>query len=178
MFKPHQFSHKFSSQVTMIAIGSIVSSLSVSLVSLPQQSIASEYHVDRDRLVPRFSFREATSTHIIAGDPGKAIVKISGKAEMALAKHLSKTGAKMYGAFWCGHCANQKELFGKEAFTKVKYIECDAKGTNAQPKLCTQARIKGFPTWKFKNGKQIEGTATLAALAEASGYKGDRNFKN
>ena len=110
MFKPHQFNHKFSPQVTMIAIGSIVSSLSVSLVSLPQQSIASEYHLDRDRLVPR--------SHIIAGDPGKAIVKISGKAEIALAKHLSKTGAKMYGAFWCGHCANQKEVFGKEAFTE------------------------------------------------------------
>jgi hypothetical protein len=170
MFKPHQFSHKFSPKVSIIAIGLLVSSLSVSLVSLPQQSIASEYHVDRDRLVPR--------SHIIAGEPGKAIVNTSDKAEVALAKHLNKTGAKMYGAFWCGHCANQKELFGKEAFAKVKYIECDAKGTNAQPTLCTQAGIKGFPTWKFKNGKQIEGTATLAALAEASGYKGDLNFKN
>lgn len=31
--------------------------------------------------------------------------------------------AKMYGAYWCTHCFHQKELLGKQAMTKVKYVE-------------------------------------------------------
>ena len=29
---------------------------------------------------------------------------------IALAKHLSAIGAKMYGAFWCSHCVEQKQV--------------------------------------------------------------------
>lgn len=29
---------------------------------------------------------------------------------LALAKHLNSIGAKMYGAFWCSHCVEQKEV--------------------------------------------------------------------
>src|SRR5690242_11019622 len=30
----------------------------------------------------------------------------------AFAQALSASGTKMYGAFWCSHCNNQKALFG------------------------------------------------------------------
>ena len=43
---------------------------------------------------------------------------------VALAKHLKETGAKMYGAFWCSHCLDQKLLFGSEAVKEMPYIEC------------------------------------------------------
>ncbi|HEY9888334.1 MAG TPA: hypothetical protein V6D02_08030, partial [Candidatus Obscuribacterales bacterium] len=33
--------------------------------------------------------------------------------EGQLAQHLTAQGATMYGAFWCPHCADQKELFGE-----------------------------------------------------------------
>lgn len=29
---------------------------------------------------------------------------------LALAKHLQLIGAKMYGAFWCSHCLEQKQV--------------------------------------------------------------------
>lgn len=29
---------------------------------------------------------------------------------IALAKHLNAIGAKMYGAFWCSHCVEQKQV--------------------------------------------------------------------
>lgn len=29
---------------------------------------------------------------------------------IALAKHLHSIGAKMYGAFWCSHCNEQKQV--------------------------------------------------------------------
>src|SRR5205814_3696121 len=48
----------------------------------------------------------------------------------ALADHLSATGAKMYGAFWCPHCQQQKELFGRSV-TRLPYIECSPNGQGA-----------------------------------------------
>ncbi len=117
-------------------------------------------------------------TNLIAGDAGKAIVNTSGASEIALAKHLRKKGVKMYGAFWCGHCAQQKELFGQQAFSQINYIECDPKGKNPQPQKCTQAGIKGFPTWQLPNGKTLPGQAPLSDLAKVSGYTGLSNFKN
>jgi hypothetical protein len=100
----------------------------------------------------------------------------SGAAEIGLARHLTNIGAKMYGAWWCPHCHEQKLLFGKTAFTKVKYIECDSKAKNSQPQLCSQKGIKGYPSWEIK-GKLYPGVRTLEQLTELSGYQGNQGFK-
>jgi hypothetical protein len=83
----------------------------------------------------------------------------------------------MYGAYWCPHCYEQQQLFGKQAWSIVKHVECaeDAR-ENPQPKVCNKAGIKGFPTWKIR-GKLDAGVKTLARLSELTGYRGDRNFK-
>lgn len=106
----------------------------------------------------------------------RAIATSSGRAEMSLAEHLSRQGVKMYGAHWCGACSHQKNLFGQQAFTKVQYIECGTNGPGLQ--LCRQANIRAFPTWKLPNGHTIIGSAPLTALADASGYRGPRSFRN
>jgi hypothetical protein len=98
-------------------------------------------------------------------------------AEVGLARHLKRTKAKFYGAYWCPFCTKQKELFPKEALAYINYIECDAGGKNPRPDLCTKAKIKGFPTWEIK-GRRYSGLLSLEELAELSGYKGDRNFQN
>ena len=36
--------------------------------------------------------------------------------------YLKETGAKMYGAFWCSHCEDQKETFGAGA-SDLPYVE-------------------------------------------------------
>lgn len=92
----------------------------------------------------------------------------------ALARHLSKIGAKMYGAYWCPHCQHQKTLFGA-AIGRIRYIECDPQGDNAQPQLCQAAKIQGYPTWEI-NGKLYPGSQSLETLANLSGYKGPRRF--
>jgi hypothetical protein len=107
---------------------------------------------------------------------GWAITTQSGKAEIALAKHLSAIGVKEYGAFWCPHCYEQKQLFGQQAFALINYIECDPKGKNPQRQLCLKEEIQGFPTWKIK-GKLYAGTQSLEKLAQLSGYTGATNFK-
>jgi protein-disulfide isomerase len=98
-------------------------------------------------------------------------------AKVALASHLKQVGAKFYGTYWCPYCSKQKEMFGKEAFSQLNYIECDPKGTNPRPDLCQKANINGFPTWEI-NGQQYGGVQSLEQLADLSRYKGDRHFGN
>lgn len=107
---------------------------------------------------------------------GWEITTTSSSAEIALAEHLTNSGIKMYGAFWCPHCYEQKELFGKEAFAKVKYIECAEGGVDPKPDLCKAAGIEGYPAWEI-NGKIESGVQTLQRLANLSNYTGPTNFK-
>jgi glutaredoxin len=122
-------------------------------------------------------FNTKNQSNLLAANPVYQVKNNSGQAEVALAKHLNKINAKMYGAFWCPHCGEQKELFGKQAVVYIKYIECDSNGTNPRPDLCKKAGVRAYPTWEI-NGKKYEGTRTLINLANLSGYKGRRDFKN
>ena len=90
---------------------------------------------------------------------------------MALAEHLTAKGAVMYTAYWCPHCHEQKELFGKEASAKLKIVECAADGRNSQADLCRAKNVQGYPSWEI-NGTVDSGVKTLQKLAELSGYKG------
>ena len=94
----------------------------------------------------------------------------SGSYEAQLANHLDETGATMYGAYWCPHCADQKEMFG-QALDLVPYVECAADGENAQPQLCKDKQIQGYPTWEI-NGELYPGTQSLDTLADLSGFEG------
>ncbi|KAM1062513.1 hypothetical protein EV2_027590 [Malus domestica] len=91
---------------------------------------------------------------------------------IALAKHLSAIGAKMYGAFWCSHCVEQKQMFGSEAAKLLNYVECFPggfrKGTIMQ-KECFDVGIEGFPTWVI-NGQVLSGEKELMELAQESGF--------
>ena len=88
----------------------------------------------------------------------------------ALAIHLAKSGAKMYGAFWCPHCKQQKLYFGASA-GRLPYVECSPDGQNApQSKECADAGIQSYPTWVI-NGKHIEEVMTPKQLADATGFQ-------
>jgi hypothetical protein len=85
------------------------------------------------------------------------------------AKCLKSKGVRMYGAWWCPHCVNQKEAFGY-AFQYVNYTECGEEGkphsVNAQ---CKQAGIAHFPTWQFADGSRTEGELPLNVLSRKTG---------
>jgi len=88
----------------------------------------------------------------------------------ALALHLARSGAKMYGAFWCPHCQQQKEIFGASA-DRLPYIECSPNGQGSpQASECRTARIESYPTWII-NGKRTEEVMSLKQLAEATGFQ-------
>jgi hypothetical protein len=88
--------------------------------------------------------------------------------EAQLAQHLTATGGVMYGAYWCPHCADQIAMF-QQAADQVPYIECAADGLNAQPDLCRQKGVKGYPTWEIE-GQLYPGVKSLGDLAAMSGF--------
>lgn len=91
--------------------------------------------------------------------------------ENQLADYLTNTGAKMYGAYWCPHCARQKQLFSHAAHL-IPYIECDPRGANANVDLCNTIGITAYPTWQI-NGEFYLGAQPLKRLAILSGFETD-----
>jgi len=85
-----------------------------------------------------------------------------------LAKFMTEKGMIMYGAYWCPHCQDQKELFAG-AVEYIDYVECDAKGASANPDECAAQNITSYPTWVFQ-GVQYKGYKSLSELAKLSGF--------
>lgn len=83
------------------------------------------------------------------------------------AQCLKESGVKMYGAWWCPHCQNQKKLFG-DAFQYVDYVECSPGGTKTMSSQCQSAGVEGYPTWTFADGTKRSGEQSFEDLSEAS----------
>lgn len=88
----------------------------------------------------------------------------------SFAKCVSSKGVRMYGAWWCPHCAEQKEAFGY-AFQYVKYVECSPEGKRDINEVCKQAGIKHFPTWQFADGSRTEGELPITDISQKTGCK-------
>lgn len=90
--------------------------------------------------------------------------------EAQIADHLTATGAKMYGAYWCPHCATQKSYFGGAA-SRIPYVECDPEGIDSEAALCEAAGITAYPTWVIA-GEYYLGAQPLIKLERLSGFEG------
>ncbi len=99
----------------------------------------------------------------------------STQREITLARHLKSAGIVMYSAYWCPHCNEQKEMFGKEAVSELVIVECAVDGQNNQRELCERKGITGYPTWEI-NGQLESGIQSLKELAIKSGYIDTRKF--
>ncbi len=96
-------------------------------------------------------------------------VKPASQSVIALAQHLTKTGAHMYGSYTCPHCQVQKLLFGS-AFKDIDYVECNPDAEKSRSTLCLEKGIEAYPTWEI-NGQLYEGAKSLKELAKLSGFK-------
>ncbi len=88
----------------------------------------------------------------------------------SLAVCLTQKGAKMYGTDWCPHCINTKKLFG-ESFSKITFINCDPKNTQAPADIniqCRTAGIEWYPTRIYK-WEKYSWELSLEKLSEISG---------
>jgi uncharacterized membrane protein len=94
-----------------------------------------------------------------------AITTMSTSQAVEVAKMLRQSNAKMYGAFWCSHCYDQKQTLGLPAFQSVQYIECSRDGYQSQADLCRERNIPGYPTWEV-DGKLYPGEQSLEELQQ------------
>jgi hypothetical protein len=120
----------------------------------------------------------------------KRIQRDSTPQAVELARRLSSSnGNKVYTAYWCPHCARQRELFGRQAWALLSStnnddattsgtgsveVECAPGGYRANPALCRRDGIDGYPTWKIQ-GQTFSGEVPLAVLAQAVG---DAEFRD
>ncbi len=86
----------------------------------------------------------------------------------AFAKCIAQTGTKFYGAFWCPHCAAQKQEFGTSE-KYLPYVECSLPDESGQTQICIQNNIQSYPTWVFPNGSRLTGTTPLQTLSQKTG---------
>jgi hypothetical protein len=113
-----------------------------------------------------------TAVLVVAGFGGayylgqrKRVSRLDGFAQCIAGK-----GAKMYGLYWCTHCAEQKEMFGA-SFQFIPYIECGIKGSRNEEQSCMNVGVKNFPTWQFADGERREGPQPLQLLSEKTGCR-------
>jgi glutaredoxin len=92
-----------------------------------------------------------------------AIKKKSSERALLVAERLKNLDAKMYGAYWCSHCNNQKQVLGIEGSKMFRYVECDKEGFNSEAKLCRSKNVPGYPTWEIK-GQFYPGEKELGEL--------------
>ena len=104
-----------------------------------------------------------------------AITTSSSSQKIKFAKFLTENNIKMYSAYWCPHCHDQKQLFGKDAVKELKVIECAKDGKDNEYELCQTKGISGFPSWEI-SGEIISGTRDLNELAIKTDYQGDLNL--
>lgn len=89
----------------------------------------------------------------------------SSQEALSLANDLSNLNSKMYGAFWCSHCYDQKQSLGLQAMQSIPYVECDKDGYNNQRQLCRERDVPGYPTWEI-GGELFPGERSLDELRE------------
>ena len=105
--------------------------------------------------------------------PPPPITTHSSERALLLSSDLERLGAKMYGAYWCSHCHEQKQIMGAEAMARIPYVECAKNGLNNQQGLCKQKDIPGYPTWEV-GGKLFPGEMELVELEDIVGQVTNR----
>jgi hypothetical protein len=83
---------------------------------------------------------------------------------MALADRLTSLGAVMYTTGWCPKCKDQARMFGEEAFSKIKTIDCE-KDVN----VCADKGIHSYPTWEVPGQTLQPGVYPLQDFASMLG---------
>jgi len=68
----------------------------------------------------------------------------SSSRALQLSTSLQTLDARMYGAYWCSHCFEQKQTLGREAMSKIPYIECSQDGLDSQTSLCKAKDLPGY----------------------------------
>jgi uncharacterized membrane protein len=92
-----------------------------------------------------------------------AVKKVTSPRALKILERIQLAGGKMYGAYWCSHCYNQKNELGTDYSKYFEYVECDKEGENSKFSICRSKKIPGYPTWELY-GEYYPGEKTLQEL--------------
>lgn len=162
---------KFGSSLVRIAVSSaLVYSLSSSFYQSPAQASTAPA---AQAIAAAEKNGGSIENLIPIPEEAPKVSKKSSPRAMAVGKRLQALDAKMFGAFWCSHCNNQKQELGVQTVGLYKYVECDKDGANTDYKLCREKKIAGYPTWEIKGNfypgeKDISELETLLTEIEVA----------
>eukprot|EP00908_Phaeocystis_cordata_P004651 Transcript_15051.p2 GENE.Transcript_15051~~Transcript_15051.p2 ORF type:complete len:232 (-),score=41.34 Transcript_15051:775-1413(-) len=146
---------------------SVVQQLTRSVVLRSSAAVAAAAAATAARAVPPLELlQEAEKQQQQAAGQPKVLYtppSIKGSStpeQLALAKHLERTGAKFYGAYWCRYCALQRSMFGASGARALPYVECAEDGYGA---VRCPPQVDGYPSW-YIDGKFYGGAKTLGQL--------------
>jgi len=94
------------------------------------------------------------------------ILEASGPQELRAAEALAAQGAEVYGSCRCRYCNVQRQLLGREAWGKLRYVECDERCAGAQPAACEAKGVEAYPQWVFPGGQRIAGVLSLERVED------------
>ncbi|MEC9248545.1 MAG: vitamin K epoxide reductase family protein [Pseudomonadota bacterium] len=160
--------------VSMIEIGAICYYCTISLTIIGALFFYDIYRRKRKNNLTRLAGIFAGGLIILimqaTASDGDLLPKKADPNLVALAKHLTASGAKFYGASWCNHCQTQKKLFGS-ASSYLPFVECSPRGQqSAQSTECLLNEIKNYPTWVI-GGRRFERGFSIEALEKISGFR-------
>lgn len=84
------------------------------------------------------------------------------------AQCLAEEDATFYGAFWCPHCQDQKDMFGNSE-KLLPYVECSLPSGQGRTQVCIEENIESYPTWEFADGERMTGVLSFRELSEQTG---------
>lgn len=163
------FNKNNNNQKNAAVLPSILTGTAVSFLLFASSSDVSQ----QAQLVASSTTGVVTSSVIVADDNNAQkklyspppVTTTSSKEAMDVAQQLKNAGAKLYGAYWCSHCYDQKQSLGQPAVSYIQYIECSKDGINSQTPICKSNDIPGYPTWEI-NGQFYPGEQSLEELNE------------
>ena len=102
-----------------------------------------------------------------------AVFLFSNKTQLGkydeLAQCVVDSGAKLYSAWWCPHCSDQKEAFGSSFKILDEggvHVECSPSGIRYFSDFCKSQGVSGTPTWVFLNNTKQSGKLPLEVIAQ------------
>ena len=104
LFKSFQPSLALAIAISSVSMGAFVQANPI-VASHDLDSVSSPLTTNSNTPIRRYG-----SSHVALDTK---IETVSGDAEVALAEHLAKSGAKFYGAQWCTHRSEERRV-GKE----------------------------------------------------------------
>ena len=133
------------------------------------KTIYNQYAQDNfEKFMNELKSKAVIVNYVTKTDTNGTIAAPAAKNLDDFAKCITSKGATFYGASWCPHCNNQKEMFGN-SMQYVNYVECAVEGQpQVQTKVCTDAGISGYPTWIINN-QSYPGEQTVESLAKLTG---------